>query len=90
MKNCIKEANKQFISDIKKRINKANMIIAGAILFFVVEFITIAEILNAYIPYPSSLVGITIGILIVLFLAVQVVYAFYVYDTCMDKDKDKS
>ncbi len=90
MKNCIKEANTKIVTDIKKWCTNTNMSITAAILFIIIEFITIVEVLNAYVPYPSPLVGITIGILICVFLAVQVVYALYVYEACKDKDKDKS
>ncbi len=85
MKNCIKEANTKIVADIKKRCTKTNMFITGAISLLVVEFIIIAETLEIYIPNPQPFVSITVAILVVLFLAVQVVYAFYVHDACKDE-----
>ncbi len=86
MKNCIKEANTKIVADIKKRFNKTNMFITGVISLLVVEFIIIAETLEIFIPNPQPFVRTTVAILVVLFLAVQVVYAYYVYEACNKKD----
>ncbi len=87
MKNCIKEANKEFMNDIKKRCTKTNMIIAGAILFFVVEFIIIVEILETYVPTPPPFVGIPIALLICVFIIAQVSYTVHLFTACNKKDK---